>query len=227
MKIKSKIKNTYQILVVSLLILSITQTAWGGEYSSFNLTISNSEFIRINQNQALKTRVSSITAYRSEKISTNLGGSLIFGYQEQFQDKNTIVAARYATGYFAGIRINYDLLRTLNYRINVFTGFQYHQLEGSEGKQKITISWYDITLGIGNYYNITTRLKLLADVSFFQEKGSQRALEPLSQTINFKNKSNISYSVGMAYHLNASGYIAVKWLDGYQQGFQLFFAKDF
>lgn len=221
------IKPTIYIRFSTLALLIFSNTVCGEEISSFNLQVSHSETERTYESTIIKTQISSITAYRAEKISERMAGSLILGYQEQVQDQNTIVAARFAAGYFAGISVNYDVLKTTNFRSNLFTKYQYHKLDGDEADQKIEISWYDISFGIGNYYNVTSNTQLLADASVIKISGTQRALEPLSQIIKFENKSNVTYGVGIAYHLNASGYIAVKWLAGYDQGFRLFLAKDF
>ncbi|VAW91117.1 hypothetical protein MNBD_GAMMA22-2630 [hydrothermal vent metagenome] len=194
--------------------------------SSFNLNITHTESTRLYNDVAVNTRVSSVTAYRSERLSEFLAGSIIIGYQEQVQDDNLIPAARYAVGYFAGVNFNYDLFRTSNNRLNIMTQYQYHILRGDDADQKITVNWYDISVGIGNFYRLTERLQLLADVSYTELLGNERALEPLSQTIEFKNETNVSYGVGVAYHINANGYVAIKWLDGAQQGFRFFLATN-
>jgi len=210
-----------------LILLLFSNLGWSREISSFNLLITHSESKRLYQSELVQTRVSSLTIYNSERISKRVDGSLILGYQEQIQESNSIVAARYAVGYFGGLSFNFELIQTENYRFNLFSQYRYHELEGIEGEQKVNISWYDVTVGLGNYYNLTTRLQLLADVSYVSVSGTQRAREPLSQTISFKNKSNVNYGLGFSYHINASGHLVIKWLEGAQQGFSLYLAKDF
>ncbi len=195
--------------------------------SSFNLHITHTESKRLYDSATLQTRLTSATAYRSEQISEKLGGRILFGYQEQIQDKNSITAAQYAAGYFGGISLNYTVLKITAYQLKFFSQYQYHQLEGRDGIQKINIQWHDLTAGIRNYYTLTPRLQILADARYYQVVGSQRALEPLSQIINFKNKSSVTYSVGLAYQVDVRGYLAIKWIAGAQQGFRLFLAKDF
>ena len=219
--------NFLTLLFTALLLLSMSKIGWAGEINRFNLSITHSESERVFQNETLQTKTSSISGSGTEKLSDRLDGSLIIGYQEQVQDNNSIIAAQYAVGYFIGVGFTYDAFKTEKYRFATFAKYQYHQLEGRDGEQKTNITWYDITFGIENYYNLTTNTQLFADVSYYQESGTQRALEPLSQTISFENKSDITYGVGLAYYLKASSHIAVKWLQGAHKGFQLYFANDF
>jgi len=215
------------LVFVFVLGLLTANNSWAKPKSSFNLLITHSESDRLYDQQSIETRISTLTIYRAEQVSSRLAGRLIGGYQEQIQDKNTIPAAQYAAGYFLGLSLNYDVFQSTRYRFNVFSQYIYHQLEGRNGIQKVEVSWYDITFGFRNYLYIGSRFNLLADISYVSLTGSQRAFEPLSQTINFKNESTINYSLGMAYFISSSGYVGIKNLTGYQQGFQLIFAKDF
>jgi len=226
--ILNTLKQTVLLMVsVLILILSLTKPGWTKNSATFNLSITHIETERIYSNETTQTKVTSITGYRTEKVTDNFGGSLILGYQEQIQDKNSIVAAQYAIGYFGGVQFNYDVINTSSYRFNAIAKYQYHKLEGKDGEQEVKISWYDVTFGIRNYLYLSTRAQLLADVVYIMESGTQRALDPISQTINFENKSDITYSLGLAYYVDSSGYVVVKWFDGARQGFQLLFAKDF
>ncbi len=226
-------KNSFLKLYLTtflLIMFALPQvTVWANpkNKSSFNLHITHTESERLYDSVILQTRLTSATGYRSEQITEKLGGRILFGYQEQIQDKNTIVAAQYAAGYFGGISLNYELLNVSSYQLKMFSQYQYHQLEGRDGEQKINIQWYDLTVGFRNYYKLTQRLQVLADARYYHVVGSQRALEPLTQTINFKNKLPIVYSIGLAYHVDVSGYLAIKWITGGAQGLRLFLAKDF
>ncbi len=226
-KVNAKFNLNLLMLLLLQLFILIRPAISSDVESSFNLNITHSESTRLYQGVAVNTRVSSITGYRTEKLSEFLAGSLIVGYQEQTQDDNVIPAARYTAGYFAGISFNYDILRSANNRFNIMAQYQYHLLRGDDADQKVTVNWYDITVGLGDFYRLTERLQLLADVSYTELSGNERALDPLSQTIDFKSETNVTYGIGVAYYLNARGSIAIKWLDGAQQGFRLFLATNF
>ncbi len=226
-KVNAKFNLSLLLLLFLQLFTLVKPVASADVENSFNLNITHTESTRLYQGVAVNTRVSSITGYRTERLSEFLAGSLIVGYQEQIQDDNVIPAARYAAGYFAGISFNYDIMRTINNRLNIMAQYQYHLLRGEDADQKVTVNWYDIAVGIGDYYRLTERLQLLADVSYSELSGNERALDPLSQTLDFKNETNVTYGIGVAYYLTTNGSIAVKWLDGAQQGFRFFLATNF
>jgi hypothetical protein len=214
-----KIKIGITLIIIQFSINSV----WGGEITRFQLNISHTQLDRFYENKIIPTKFNSIIGTGTEKLSENFKGSLIFGYQEQLQNENSVVAARYAIGYFLGFGINYSILRTENYHLTIPAKYRYHQLEGKDAGQVINITWYDVTLGIENYFDIGSNIQLLADLYVFKESGTERALEPISQSIIFENKSDITYSVGIAYNLKPSSSLAVKWLHGAEQGFQLLF----
>ncbi len=220
------VKNSRLSIFILVLFLLIVNGVQGGEITRFQLNISHIELDRVYQNKIIPTKFTSITGKGTEKLSENLKGSLIFGYQEQIQNENSILAARYAVGYFFGISVNYSVLRTGSYQLSIPAKYRYHQLEGKEAKQTMNITWYDIALGIENYFNVGSNTQLLADVSVFKESGNERATGLLSQSISFESKSNVTYSVGIAYNLDSGGLLAVKWLQGAEQGFQLLFESS-
>ncbi len=212
-------------ITIMILFFAMVHSAWGEGITRFELNISHTELDRTYNNKTMATQFNSITGLGTEQLSNNFSGSLILGYQEQLQDGNVIKAARYAIGYFGGIAVDYTVVQASKYKLTIPAKYQYHQLEGKDGNQTVNITWYDISLGVKNYYNLGTNTQLLADVYYFEESGNQRALAPLSQSIRFDNKSNITYSIGMAYFLKANSSLAFKWLQGSEQGFHLLFSS--
>ncbi|MFV2061273.1 MAG: hypothetical protein ACC653_11370 [Gammaproteobacteria bacterium] len=222
--VQNVFSNSIIRLTAIIFLFLITDLVWSGGISRVKLNISHTELDRIYKNEIIPTKYTSITGVGTEKLSDNLKGSLIFGYQEQLQGENSIAAARYAVGYFGGLSVDYTIFKRNNFESSLLAKYQYHQLEGKEADQAVKITWYDITFGVENYYSLNNNIQLLADVYSFKESGEERALEPLSQLIHFENKSSITYSLGIAYNLNSGGSFGVKWLNGAEQGFQLIFS---
>jgi len=214
-------------LIFIVFILMINTNLFAKNISSFNLLLTHVETEWLYDTKKVDTRLSSISIYRTEPLTEKLEGSIILGFQEQVQDKNVITAARYAAGYFAGFSINYDLLKTTNFRLKINSQYQFHQLEAQEVKQRVSTNWYDISIGLENYYSITNSVQFTFDIQYEELSGTQNAREPISQTISFKNNTTLNYAAGLSYQVSAKGYIAFKLIEGSYQGFRIYFGNNF
>ena len=149
------------------------------------------------------------------------------GYLEMLQATNPQNSAKNTSGEYAGLLFRFMPVRNKNYAINFNINYRYNRSKGSDNTQTTSFTWHEALASGEIHVYATKKLKLSLAADYQRVDGEKRDTGIIYQTNTFSESKKQGLRYGLYFTLRPTEVIKVEWSNGYNEGLQLYFSRQF
>lgn len=174
-----------------------------------------------------RTRLNSVYWSWQERFSKSMNGGAAIGYTEGTQADNPVPDARYTSGNWLEINLQYFLVDQPLIGANLSFAYRYTDLAIETTTQKANWRWHRGRLGAELSLGWTPTLHTTLGASYVALDGQEILSGTLTQITNFKQDQTLGGYLGFQLALDRAGSVSIEIQGGSYRGGKLSFARWF
>lgn len=224
----------------ALLLMAGSLPAWGmeGDYtagvgvrgvSDFSLQLSREDIALDYGTTTYRTTIRKMGVDWVETLAPRIAGVLSAGYLELDQTGNPALAGQTPNGYYGGLGLRAQLLRSRGFVTTLGVHYRYHRVNTHSGNanQDVTLRWEDIGADLAATLHPTPQLSLTGGVSYGQVSGRQEQQGTLALTRHFDQDRRLGYFAILGLQVERGGAIRLAVQGGQYRGAWLSFSHAY
>ena len=221
-------KARTRLLTSLLFLLAVPCSAQAADDGlDFSLTVASSKSQWTYNNVPRETRVDSVTAVFSQRLSDTIRGSLNLSYLDISQSSHPQSVGLTGTGNGIGIGLQNLLVNEPSWRLYLRFGYDYSSTDNTRGDQSIETTWYTTTAGVDAILAPRSSVSFLLGAGVASVDGEEQLSGPINQVNEFEEKDSASYYGGLSIRTDKRGRIGLRWYGGTSEGFVMNFSRSF
>jgi len=143
------------------------------------------------------------------------------------QATNPQNSAKSTSGEYAGLLFRFVPVRNKIYAINFNINYRYNRSKGNDDTQETNFIWHETSASGEIHFNAAQNLKLSLAADYQRLDGEKRDTGNIYQTDTFSESKKQGLRYGFHFILRPTEVIKVEWSNGYNNGVQLYFSRQF
>ena len=220
----------YISIILSFLLFPQAGAAnrYNEQLIEYSLSVSNKNTdFDFQPGNAYKTNINQLGISWYESFSAYFNAGLEFGYLEMRQIDNSLTAAQFTSGQYAGLRFRFIPFEDsfFSWRLNL--NYRYNSTKGTNSNQESQFIWGESTLSNEFAFQITPRFNLFLAGDLRLLDGTQKNSGIVNQTLVFKELKSQSVHFGTKLKVNPNGEIRLEYSSGFEDGVKIHFTRQF